>query len=208
MKQAVQLSIVAGLTLAVALPALPAGDKKAGGTKTTFEAHLKSKFPGKTWQLGPKQLESPELARAYPSLEAWFVHSSPPLPPGAPLPDLLKAYEERVKEYREKQISVSALIDKEGKIHSVKTPADFNQGLMPVKNEEEIKIAAAAVLSLAAQERTAPGVVAAKEIQVMKTDKGWTATATRKFNFQGTVQFNAKGEVTAVSKLSIAPLPP
>lgn len=200
-------------TLAVlALIALPttvlAGDKKEQAGKTTLGAFLKKTHPDKTWQVGPMRLDTPEIKQAYPGKEAWFVHSSPPLPPGAPLPELLKAYQERLTEYLKKMISVSALIDKEGGVHVVQKPADFNAGLMPVASEEDAKTAAAAILSLSGQGQTGPGAVGAKEVSVKKEDAGWMCTVSRKLAFQGEVRFDAKGRCTAVSKTFTGPVPP
>lgn len=172
------------------------------------KGYLKEKYPAKKWQYGPKQLASTEITKAYGDRDSfYFVHSSPPLPPGAPLPELIKAYQEKVQDYQKNYISAVVRIDAEGKIHPLPAAA-LKTGLMAVKTEEDARIAAAAVLSLTGDGRTAPGPVQAKEVQVTRKGEGWSCQVTRQNNFQGTVEFDAKGQLTKVTKVSIAPLPP
>lgn len=184
-----------------------AGEKKEPPASLALREFLKENHPGKGWGVGPLRLDSPEIRQAYKGLDGWYVHSTAPLPPGARIKSVIEAYEARMKIYLEKQISVCALIDREGKVRALLKPTDYNLGLMPVANEAEAKIAAAAILSFHGKGLTGPGIVSAKQVEIEKTSAGWTCQASDRF-FAGTVLFNGKGQVTAVSKNYIGPLPP
>src|SRR5262245_16262270 len=75
-----------------------------------FKKYLADKHPGKKWSAGPTALDSKELREAYPGKRFYFVHSSPPLPPGAPLKDLLERHRERMLDYQKNYISVTVAI--------------------------------------------------------------------------------------------------
>ncbi|MBM4071081.1 MAG: hypothetical protein FJ271_19345 [Planctomycetes bacterium] len=78
---------------------------------------------------------------------------------------------------------------------------------MPVQNEEDVKVAAAAVLFLYGSNKVPPGLVTAKEVKVTRADQGWQGVVERKNQFRGTVKFNKKGQVTSLSKDFAGPLP-
>jgi hypothetical protein len=184
---------------------LRGGDKKLEPVRD----FLAKTYPGKKWQTGPTQLTSDEIKKAYgEKLSFAFVFSSPPLPPGAKLPDLIKAYQDKLTDYQQNYISVSLRIDAAGKMMPLKKTSDYAEGLMAAKTDEDRKIAAAAVLSLYHSGRAGPAAIKAGEVQVTKDGNGWACTVTRQNNFSGTVHFNADGQVTKFSKVSIAPLPP
>mgnify|MGYP003579203660 CR=1 FL=1 len=55
---------------------------------TRFRNYMEEVKPGKKWQSGPTHMDSAEIRRAYPNARFYSVYSRPPLPPGAPLPEL------------------------------------------------------------------------------------------------------------------------
>jgi hypothetical protein len=176
---------------------------------TAFKQYLEKNYKGKKWQTGPSRLESKELEKAYPGQRFFFVYSSPPLPPGAFLPELIERHRQASEEFRKNFISLTVAANRDD-FRPLGNPESYQEGLMAVKNDDDAKVAAAAILSLHASSgiQTGPAVITADQVKVQKTDKGWTCTAQKQFNFQGTVQFDANGKVLSVSKISIAPLPP
>src|SRR5687768_1214495 len=89
------------LALASGLDAGGRGKAKEGDKDLdAVKEYLKQKYPNKKWQLGPKSISSDAIKKAYGmEVKYFYVHSSPPLPPGAPLPDLIKAYQAKYKDY-------------------------------------------------------------------------------------------------------------
>jgi hypothetical protein len=193
-------------TAAISLSqSLRGGDKKLESVRD----FLAKTYPGKKWQTGPTQLTSDEIKKAYgEKLTFAYVFSAPPLPPGAKLPDLIKAYQDKLKDYQQNYISVSLRIDAAGKITPLNKTSDYAEGLIAAKTDDDLKAVAAAVLSLYHSGRVGPAAVKASEVQVKKDGNGWACTVTRQNNFSGTMHFNADGQVTKISKVSIAPLPP
>lgn len=170
---------------------------------------LKKAHAGKKWQMGPTQLSGDAVKKAYGADARFhFVFSAPPLPPGANIPEVQKAYQARVKEHQENFISVTMRIDAAGKVVPLVKVADYNTGLMAVKNEDDARVAAAAVLSLYGSDRVPPGVVQPKEVKVSRAEKGWQATVERVNQFQATVDFNEKGHVVMLNKSYSGPVPP
>jgi hypothetical protein len=186
---------------------------QAKADESAVREYLAKNHAGKKWQVGPKRLDSDEIRRAYGKRRFYYVFSAPPIPPGAFNKDLIMAYQKRVEEHRTQYIgSLTVGIDEQNNLLALHKPADFNAGLMPVKTDEDAQLAAAAVLSLfgstAGVGGASPGVVAAKDVQVTRTKDGWSCSAAKKFAFQGSVTFDAKGQVMAVSKVSTLPPPP
>jgi hypothetical protein len=210
-----RLCLLAGagvLVLAIGV-SLAAADKKADAKQTkadvtAFKAYLAKNHPKKKWQTGPSRLDSAEIRKAYGQRRFYFVFSSPPLPPGAANPEILRRYQEQVQEFQKTAISLAVAIEDKDKFTPLSKPADFNQGLMKVKTDADAKTAAAAILSLYGSGRVSPGIVAAKEVSVTKNDMGWSCRVVKKLAFQGTVTFDAKGKCTGVSKVFTGPLPP
>ena len=189
------------------IPGLVAqGDKKEIDAVHTF---LKKAHPNKKWQTGPTLLASDALKKAYGErARFYYVFSAPPLPPGANLPELIKAYQARLKDHNENYLSVTMRVEGDGKVVPLTTVGDLRMGLMNVKSEEDARIVAAAVLSLHGSGRVAPGVVIPAEVRVQKHKDGWQATVERRLQFQGMVQFNKNGEMTNISKDFTGPVPP
>lgn len=174
-----------------------------------FKKYLADKHPGKKWSAGPTALDSKELREAYPGKRFYFVHSAPPLPPGAPLKDLLERHRERMIDYQKNYISVTVEVSGDDIKPLGRAPADLGKGLMRVRSEDDAKVAAAAVLSIVNDGRGGPGVVTAAEVKVAHEDKiGWTCQVDKPFAFQGIVKFTPRGGLEQVSKVSTAPLPP
>src|SRR5262245_13242248 len=158
-----------GLAAAVAVCFLAAGfgagagDKKpAEGAKAdldAFRAYLAKQYEGKKWQTGPTRIDSPEIRQAYGKRRFYAVFSSPPLPPGAALKELIERYQRAMEDFRKNYVSVTAAVDDGGKVTPLRKPADYNDGLMKVASDEDAKVAAAAVLALHGADRVGPGPV-------------------------------------------------
>jgi hypothetical protein len=175
----------------------------------TFKQYLEKNHKGKKWQTGPARMDSKEIQKAYPDLRFYYVFSSPPLPPGAPLPELIERYKKAMEDYRQNHISVTVALGKDGVRPLTNKAEDLAKGLMAVKGEDDAKTAAAAVLSICPEGglAVAPGVMPLDAVKVEKTDKGWTCTARRQF-LSGTVTFDTDGKLTGVQRQSTVPLPP
>ena len=184
-----------------------AGDQ-AKADVTAFRAYLEKQQPAKRWQSGPTVLDSDEIRKAYGKRRFCFVFSSPPLPPGANLPELIEAYRQRSVEFQKNFTSLSVAFDEKDAIAPLTKPQDYNVGLMKVQTDEQARIAGAAILSLHGSDRVGPGVVAAKEVMVTKSAKGWNCTVQRQNAFIGTVVFDAGGTCTSIAKSYAGPVPP
>src|SRR5438067_9213765 len=112
-----------------------------------FKEYLEKNYKDKKWQVGPARLDSKELQKAYPDQRFYYVYSSPPLPPGAPLRELLERHRQAMEDFRKNCISLTVVTSKDG-FQPLKTPEDFNRQLMAVKSDDDAKVAAAAAISL------------------------------------------------------------
>src|SRR5215475_9827190 len=174
---------------------------------TRFRNYMEEVKPGKKWQSGPTLMDSAEIRRAYPNARFYSVYSSPPLPPGAPLPELLKAYEEKMVEYKKQFVSLTIRIDAQDTMRPFYEAEDYNQGLMRVTTDEDARISAAAILSLYGSDRVGPGIVYAKEVTVARSENGWTCSVFRENAFQGEVVFDRDGKCVSMKKVYDGPLP-
>jgi hypothetical protein len=181
--------------------------QQTGADLTNFRNYLEEVKPGKTWQSGPTPLDSAEIRKAYGNLRFYYVYSSPPLPPGAPLQELLEEFELKMKAYQEQFISLTMSFDEQGKMAPLQKAADYNQGLMRVTTDDDAKIAAAAILSLYYSDRVGPGIVAANEVTVTRNENGWSCSVDRENDFQGTVIFDKEGKLVSVTKTYAGSLP-
>ena len=195
------------LTLASALllgaGALSADDK---ADLTGFRDYLKQNHPDKKWQTGPERLDSPELRKAYENRRFYYVFSAPPLPGGAFQP--VDKIQRQLEEFRKQFVSVTIRMDDKERITPLQKADDYNAELMPVKTDDDAKVAAAAILSLHGQDRVGPGIISADQVKVTNGDKGWQCSVSKKNAFESSVTFNTKGKCTAVSKIYSGPLPP
>lgn len=167
-----------------------------------FKSYLEKNYKDKKWQHGPTRIDSEAVRAAYGKRRFYYVRSSPPLPPGANLPDLIERYKRDLEEYRKGDfISLTVSIDEQARIMPV---GDYNLGLMKIGNDVDARTAAIAILSLAN-----PGSFpTAKNLQVTKNDQGWTCKQTIGGTGNDTVQFKPDGTCTGVSRTSLPTLPP
>jgi hypothetical protein len=172
------------------------------------QSYIEENKPGKKWQTGPARMDSEEIRKAFGKARFYYVFSSPPLPPGAPLPELIEEHQHRMEEYQKQFISLTMRIDEEGKITPLHEEEDYNQGMMRVATDDDAKICAAAILSMySSDDRVGPGIVAAKEVTVTRTENGWSCSVHRENAFQGEVLFDKDGKLVSATKTYAGPLP-
>jgi hypothetical protein len=185
-----------------------AQDEKTTADLAKFRNYIEEIMPGKKWQTGPALMDSAEIRKAYEKQRFYYVFSSPPMPPGAPLPELIAEHEEKMKEYQEHFISLTISIDAEGKITPLHDEEDYNPGMMRVTTDEDAKTCAAAILSMYSSDpRVGPGIITAKEVTVTKSGSGWSCSVHRENAFQGAVVFDSDGKVVSATKTYLGPLP-
>jgi hypothetical protein len=185
-------------------------DERTMADLTKFQSYLEENKPGKKWQTGPARMDSEEIRKAYGKQRFYYVYSSPPMPPGAPLPELVEAYEQKMDEYQKHFISLTLRIDEQGRITPLQEGdynLGYNMGMMQVATDEDAKICAAAILSLYSSDRVGPGIVSAKEVVVNRSEKGWSCSVNRENAFQGEVVFDKDGKCVSVTKTYTGPLP-
>ncbi|HEY6402190.1 MAG TPA: hypothetical protein VI479_12315 [Blastocatellia bacterium] len=144
---------------------------------------------------------------AYGKARFYSVYSSPPLPPGAPLPELLEEYQRKMDEYQKQFVSLTIRINDLEAMTSLYEAADYNQGLMRVTTDDDARICAAAILSLYGSDHVGPEIVTAKEVTVTRTEDGWSCSVVRENAFRGAVVFDRDGKVVSMTKAYIGPLP-
>lgn len=174
---------------------------------TRFQNYMEEINPGKKWQSGPTPMDSAEIRRAYGQARFYSVYSSPPLPPGAPLPELVQEFNQKMDEYQKEFVSLTVRIDEQEQTTTLNVAEDYNQGLMRVTTDDDARIAAAAILSLYGSDRVGPGIVTAKEVTVTRTENGWTCSVFRENAFRGAVVFDKDGKVVSMTKVYAGPLP-
>jgi hypothetical protein len=184
-----------------------AQDEQIRADLTRFRNYMEEIKPGKKWQSGPTPMDSEEIRKAYGKARFYSVYSSPPLPPGAPLPELLKEYEEKMEEYQKQFISLTVRIDAQERMGPLYEAEDYNQGLMRVTTDDDARICAAAILSLYISDSVGPGIVSAKEVTVTRSENGWSCSVLRENAFQGTVVFDRDGKLVSVTKTAMGSLP-
>ena len=174
---------------------------------TRFRNYMEEVKPGKKWQSGPTPMDSEEIRRAYGQARFYSVYSSPPLPPGARLPELIEAYQLKMEEYQKQFISMTVRIDETENMAPLSGAEDYNQGLMRVTTDDDARISAAAILSLYGSDRVGPGIVTAKEVTVTRSENGWTCSVFRENAFRGEVVFDKDGKCVSMMKVYAGPLP-
>ena len=163
--------------------------------------------PGKKWQSGPTPMDSAEIRRAYSNARFYSVYSSPPLPPGAPLPELVQEYQQKMDVYQKQFISMTIQIDAQERMTPLYEAEDFNQGLMRITTDDDARISAAAILSLYGSDYVGPGIVNAKEVTVTRSENGWVCSVFRENAFRGEVVFDKDGKCVSMKKAYAGPLP-
>jgi hypothetical protein len=185
-----------------------AQDEKTTADLAKFRNYIEEIMPGKKWQTGPALMDSAEIRKAYEKQRFYYVFSSPPMPPGAPLPELLDEYKLKLDEYQKQFISLVIGMDELGKITPLHDEEDYNSGMMRVTTDEDAKICAAAILSMYSSDpRVGPGIVTAKEVTVTKSGSGWSCSVHRENAFEGTVVFDSDGKVVSATKTYLGPMP-
>jgi hypothetical protein len=174
---------------------------------TRFRSYMEEIKPGKKWQAGPTLMDSEEIRRVYGKARFYSVYSSPPLPPGAPLPELLEEYKQKMDDYQKQFVSMTLRIDEQETMAPLYEAVDYNQGLMRVATDDDARIAAAAILSLYLSDRVGPGIVSAKEVTVTRSDEGWSCSVFRENAFRGEVVFDKDGKCVSVAKTYMGALP-
>jgi hypothetical protein len=174
---------------------------------TRFRNYMEEVKPGKKWRSGPTPMDSAEIRRAYGRARFYSVYSSPPLPPGAPLPELLEEYKQKMDEHKKQFVSLTIRIDELERMAPLYEAEDYNQGLMRVTTDEDARIAAAAILSLYCSDRVGPQIVTAREVTVTRSEEGWSCSVHRENAFRGKVIFDRDGKCVSVTKKYQGPMP-
>lgn len=175
-----------------------------------FHDHLVKNQLANRWDGNPTRIDSDEIRRAYGDRRFYFTFQEAPLPPGAPLPDLIEMHKREMQEYQKHSLRITVGIDNKQHAATFRTAQDFNLGLMPVKTDEDARIAAAAILSLIGNNQVYPAVITAQEVSVTRTESGWTCLVRRTRDFDGKVILDSSGHCTSATKnLNYAPpVPP
>jgi hypothetical protein len=196
-----------------------ADDKQTKDDVVAVRAYLEKSKPGKRWDIGPARIDSAEIRQAFPQSRFYMVSSTVPGPyiSGVPpSPAQIEAHQKANAEKMKNYISLTVRIDATGMI----TPVDYKAGLMPIQSDADARTAAAAILSLH-QESGGPihvpaGALPAKDVKVVKTDKGWTCTVplpkanlgfSGTWGGTGTVTFNVAGQPVDVAKQVLMTMP-
>jgi hypothetical protein len=201
------IAIMLNLGIATRTPGRNSQNEQIRADLTRFRNYMEEVKPGKKWQSGPTPMDSAEIRRAYSNARFYSVYSSPPLPPGAPLPELLEGFKQKMDEYQKQFISLTIKIDEQERMTPLYEAEDYNQGLMRVTTDEDARISAAAILSLYGSDRVGPGIVTAKEVTVTRSEKGWLCSVFRENAFWGEVVFDNDGKCVSMKKVYAGPLP-
>lgn len=155
------------------------------------------------WQRLPARIDSPEIKRAYPNHRFYFTFERSPTPPGAPLPDLLAQHDEAVRNWQRNSLRLTVAIDASGKVRALKSPQDFNAGLMAVTNDAEAAVAGAAIASLLNEHDVPPAPLSATDARVAKTADGWTCRIDSQVS--ASVSFDRAGKCIRATKALARP---
>jgi hypothetical protein len=201
---------LAGAILLSAVPAFFSADQNVTAV-TAFRTFLTTKKLDARWQDGDlRPIDSAELRTAYAGRQFYFTFRPAPVPPGAANADVIARYKTALQEYEKHSLRMTVGIDQASNVTPFQQAHDFNAGLMPVKNEADAKIAAAAILSLIGNDQVHPEAIAASEVTVTATNSGWTCKVKRVHGFDGTVDFDANGKCVSAKKVLnyVPPTPP
>jgi len=178
--------------------------------EASFRDHLVKNQLHLKWDGAPMRLDSAEIRQAYGDRRFYFTFKAPPVPPGANWPAVIKRHKEAMAEYEKHSLRITVGIDKEQRTDRFQTAQDFNNGLIPVKTDEDARAAAAAILSLIGNDQVHPQVIHANEVRVTGTRFGWTCTVTQPRGIDGKVVFDPSGRcISATKNLNyVPPVPP
>ena len=172
-----------------------------------FQSYLEENKPGKKWQTGPARMDSEEIRKAFGKARFYYVFSSPPMPPGADLPELHEEFARKMEEHQKQFVSLTMRVDEQGRMTPIYKAEDYNQGLMQVTTDDDARICAAALLSLYCSDIVRPEIVTAKEVAVTRSEKGWSCSVVRENAFRGEVVFDKDGKCVSMTKVYAGPLP-
>jgi hypothetical protein len=192
-------SVIVLLTTSVS-----ADERGANADLVKVGSFLNKTFPKKKWQTGPTRIDTPEIRKAYPGARFYAVKSVPPLPPGAALPKLIEAYQQKMREYREPALSATVRIELEDAMTTIQKPADYNVGLAKVDSEESAQLAAAAILALDSKGTR----VSANQVRVRSLNRQWVCQAMIPRVMQGNATFDSEGKCLNVRTVLIRLFPP
>lgn len=175
-----------------------------------FHDHLVKNQLAAHWDGTPGRIDSEEIRRAYGDRRFYFTFRAAPPLPGALWPENIARYEQKMQEYQKYSLRITVGIDNKQHADTFRTAQDFNVGLMPVKTDDDARIAAAAILSLIGNDQVCPAVISAREVSVTRTQSGWTCLASRTRDFDGKVILDLNGHCTSATRnLNYAPpVPP
>ncbi len=189
-------------------PGQNAQAEQAGADLTKFRNYMEEFKPGKKWQTGPATMDSEEIRKAFENQRFYYVFSSPPMPPGADLPELHEEYRLKMEEHQKQFISLSVRIDGQGRMTPIYKADDYNLGMMRVTTDDDARICAAAILSLYCSDIVRPEIVTAKEVAVTRSENGWSASVVRENVFRGEVVFDKDGKCVSMTKEYEGSVPP
>lgn len=204
------------LLLALALPATAyaapsdGGDTRRQADIAAVTKYLKSRHPGSNWQAGPLPLDSEEIRAAYRGRRFYTVRSRPPLPPGANLSESVTHYHRAMDEYLSHHyISATVSVEARGGVVPVETHRDYNRGLMPVRSDEEARVAAAAIMTIrGVGYLIGPIRIAASDVTVQRRGGGGWSTSMGRAWLGYQVEFDASGRCEELPTVPPPPTPP
>lgn len=176
-----------------------------------FHDHLLQNQLDLRWDGEPTaQLDSAEIRRAYGDRRFYFTFKAPPLPPGAAWPDVIERHRQAMAKYVKHSLRITVGIDNEQRAVTFQSAQDFNTGLIPVKTDDDARIAAAAILSLIGNDQVHPSVISAREVSVTGTRFGWRCRVSQAKGIDGSVVFDPSGRCTSATKNLnyVPPVPP
>jgi hypothetical protein len=185
-----------------------AQDEKTMADFTKFRNYMEEFKPGKKWQTGPAPMDSEEIRKAYEKQRFYYVFSSPPMPPGADLPELHEEFARKMEEHQKQFVSLTMRVDEQGRMTPIYKAEDYNQGLMQVTTDDDARICAAAILSVYCSDIVRPEIVTAKEVAVTRSEKGWSCSVVRENAFRGEVVFDKDGKCVSMTKEYEGSVPP
>jgi hypothetical protein len=185
-----------------------AQDEKTMADFTKFRNYMEEFKPGKKWQTGPAPMDSEEIRKAYEKQRFYYVFSSPPMPPGADLPELHEEFARKMEEHQKQFVSLTMRMDEQGRMTPIYKAEDYNQGLMQVTTDDDARICAAAILSVYCSDIVRPEIVTAKEVAVTRSEKGWSCSVVRENAFRGEVVFDKDGKCVSMTKEYEGSVPP
>lgn len=203
----VMLTILCGV--AHAALAAPTGAKVTVADLRRVKAYLATAHRGRTWDLGPTQVDGEAIRAAYGrSVRFYMVHSNPPLPPGAPLPELLRAHEAAASRHARDKVSLVMSVDGAGRVGPMRKAADFMRGLRRPRTDADRRTVAAAVASLTAGRYAPAGEITAQQVDLVREGEGWIGTGMKERARLVSVELDRRGRVIRVNAGDLVSLPP